>query len=132
MHARRGERRTDLNDHKCPYYDKYENNQGPLENYFYCSADNWDQVDTPGQTDPEDYRYICYGDSGTGLMSRRGNEWDVAGVVSWGEVSGSGRGCGVYPESFVKLNAQASIDFIKPYLKQYRAAANMPQCPGWE
>ena len=100
--------------------------------YFYCSADNWDQVDTPGQTDPEDYRYICYGDSGTGLMSRRGNEWDVAGVVSWGEVSGSGRGCGVYPESFVKLNAQASIDFIKPYLKQYRAAANMPQCPGWE
>ena len=130
MHARREGRTTDLNDHKCPYYDKYENYQGPLEDYFYCSADNWDQVDTPGQADPEDYRYICYGDSGTGLMSRRGNEWDVAGVVSWGDTL-DGRGCGVYPESFVNLHHPESISFIKSRLRAARSAAGMAQCPGW-
>ena len=119
----------------CSYYKKYEGRtgEGPLKDYFLCAAGNW-HYGTPGQTDPEDYRYICYGDSGTGLMKRRGDLWDVGGVVSWGEVTGSGkdfRGCGVYPESFVDVHHPESISFIKPRLRAARSAAGMAQCPGW-
>ena len=115
----------------CAYYKEFEGiyGEGPLKDYYLCAAGNW-HYGTPGQADPEDYRYICYGDSGTGLMKRRGDLWDVGGVVSWGDTL-NGRGCGVYPESFVNLHHPESISFIKSRLRAARSAAGMAQCPGW-
>ena len=111
----------------CPYS---QWNAGSLVPYFYCTSGNWHR--NPGVPDPGDYRYICSGDSGSGLMKREGDAWEVAGVASFAYGNGGDRRCGLFPSGYAKLNHPEAVSFVKPYLVQYRTAAGLAQCPGWE
>ena len=112
----------------CPYS---QWNAGALTAYFYCVSGNWHG--NPGvEPDPGDYRYVCSGDSGSGLMKREGDAWEVAGVASFAYGNGGDRRCGLFPSGYAKLNHPEAVSFVKPYLVQYRTAAGLAQCPGWE
>ena len=117
----------------CEYFKWFEGScpaseaaDGGYAAKFYCSAGGWHG--DPGIADPASYSYICFGDSGSGLLHWTGGEWTVAGVVSWGYGDpNSDRGCGMFPESFVNLAHPNAKAFVNKFLK--KSANN--ECAGW-
>ena len=130
---------TILPSSSCQYWEYYtvgENIAEPYEKNFYCVAENpgrhgdgttaepW----LDGSAFPDDYRFICYGDSGGPLLHTKDDGTvEVVGIVSWGyflEERPGGAECGLFPESFVNLASYSD------WLAGILADSANNDCPG--
>ena len=127
---------TILPPSSCPYWEYYTDIEEPYEKNFYCVAENpgrHGDGTTPepwlgGSAYPDDYRFICYGDSGAPLLyTKDDGTVEVVGIVSWGyflEARPGGAECGLFPESFVNVASYSG------WLAGFLADSANNNCPG--